>query len=147
MEQPFVIERTFSAPINTVWEALTDRDTMKEWYFDLAEFRAEPGFEFSFTGGGNNGETFIHLCRVTVADKPHRLAYTWRYEGFPGESLVTFELFPERGRTRLRLTHAGLDTFRGDLNPGLEASNFAAGWTSILDSSLKPYLEQNAKSR
>ncbi|MDB5251768.1 MAG: Activator of Hsp90 ATPase 1 family protein [Flaviaesturariibacter sp.] len=139
---PFIIERRFAAPIETVWDALTNRDRMKEWYFDLAEFRAEPGFEFSFEGGGTDGETFTHLCRVTVADEPSRLAYTWRYEGFPGESIVTFELFPDGAGTRLRLTHANLHTFRGDINPALASSNFAAGWTSILDSSLAPYLER-----
>ena len=45
---PFIIERTYNAPIHNVWRALTNRDEMKKWYFDLAEFKAEVGFEFQF---------------------------------------------------------------------------------------------------
>jgi uncharacterized protein YndB with AHSA1/START domain len=43
---PFVIERTYNAPIAKVWKALTDKNDMKQWYFDLSEFKPEVGFEF-----------------------------------------------------------------------------------------------------
>ena len=36
----FVIERTFNAPVAAVWKAITDKDEMKKWYFDLTDFRA-----------------------------------------------------------------------------------------------------------
>ena len=52
--EPFVIERIYNAPVAKVWKAITDRDEMKEWYFDLEEFRPEVGFEFGFTAGDNN---------------------------------------------------------------------------------------------
>ncbi len=41
--EPFVIERTYNAPISKVWKAITDKEEMKEWYFDLAEFKPEVG--------------------------------------------------------------------------------------------------------
>lgn len=28
----FIIERTFKAPIEQVWEAITDKDQMRQWY-------------------------------------------------------------------------------------------------------------------
>ena len=34
-----------------VWKAITDKDEMKQWYFDLKDFKAEVGFEFQFLGG------------------------------------------------------------------------------------------------
>src|SRR5207253_1488269 len=43
-----VIERTYNAPIAAVWQALTDVDQMRQWYFALKEFRPEVGFEFEF---------------------------------------------------------------------------------------------------
>lgn len=49
--QSFVIERAFHAPIATVWQAITDKEQMKKWYFDLAEFKPEVSFSFSFPGG------------------------------------------------------------------------------------------------
>ena len=47
-QDPFVIERTCNAPVEKVWKALTDKDQMKKWYFDLPAFKAEKGFEFEF---------------------------------------------------------------------------------------------------
>jgi uncharacterized protein YndB with AHSA1/START domain len=49
--QPFIIERTYATPVGKVWEALTDRYKMEQWYFKLKEFKPEVGFEFSFIGG------------------------------------------------------------------------------------------------
>ena len=48
---PFVIERTYNAPVERVWKAITDMDQMKQWYFDFEEFKPEKGFEFQFYGG------------------------------------------------------------------------------------------------
>jgi len=50
-DEPIVIERTFDAPVAKVWKAITDKDAMKQWYFDLPEFKAEVGFEFQFLAG------------------------------------------------------------------------------------------------
>ena len=36
--EPFVIERVFNAPPEKVWKAITDKNAMKQWYFDIAEF-------------------------------------------------------------------------------------------------------------
>ena len=55
--EPFVIERTYNATIEKVWNAITNKNEMKQWYFDLAAFKPEVGFEFTFTGG-NEGRTF-----------------------------------------------------------------------------------------
>jgi uncharacterized protein YndB with AHSA1/START domain len=140
--EPFVIERTFNAPVEKVWKAITDKSQMKEWYFDLAEFRAEPGFEFSFTGTDHDGKEWLHLCRVVEVIENRKLSHTWRYKDQPGDSTVTWELFDENGRTRVRLTHAGLETFPPIKSMAKE--NFVQGWTEIVGTSLKNYLEKNA---
>lgn len=138
-KEPFVIERTFDAPVDRVWQAITDRDQMKEWYFDLAAFQPVVGFEFQFSGG-SEAETYVHLCRVTAVVPGKKLAYTWKYEKYPGESEVTFELFPEGDKTRLKLTHTGLETFPA--KPDFARESFAAGWTDIIGNLLKNYLER-----
>jgi uncharacterized protein YndB with AHSA1/START domain len=69
-----------------------------------------------------------------------KLTYSWRYEGYPGNSLVSFELFEEGERTRLKLTHAGLQTFVS-AGPDFGQEKFAEGWTQILDRSLKGFLD------
>ena len=138
LAQAVVIERTYNAPVGRVWKALTDVDQMRQWYFDLKEFRPQVGFEFEFVVE-YEGNTYHHLCRVTDVVPEKKIAYTWRYKGEPGDSLVTFELFPEGDKTRLKLTHEGLETF--PKVPAYARTNFEKGWTEIIGSSLKQYVE------
>jgi uncharacterized protein YndB with AHSA1/START domain len=140
MNTPVIVERVYDAPPARVWAALTDPDEMKKWYFDIPGFRAEPGFEFSFMGGDETTQ-FKHLCRVTEAVPGKKLAYTWRYEGFPGDSLATFELTHEGAGTRLRLTHSGLETITPH-HDGFKRENFIEGWTYFSQKALPEYLEQ-----
>jgi uncharacterized protein YndB with AHSA1/START domain len=138
--EPIVIERTYSAPIDKVWQAITDKDKMKQWYFDLAEFKPEVGFEFEFTGGTEENK-YLHLCKITEVITGKKLTHSWRYDGYSGESFVSFELFAHGEETRLKLTHTGLETFPPI--PDFAKSNFEQGWTYIIGSSLKEYLEKN----
>lgn len=137
--EPFVIERTYNAPIDAVWQALTNRDKMAEWYFDLEAFKPEVGFEFEFTGGKE--VQYLHKCKILEVVPGKKLSHTWVYDGHPGASVVTFELFDEGDQTRLKLTHTGLETF--DPNNGdFARENFEKGWTSIIGTNLKNYLEK-----
>ena len=108
--QPIIMERTYQAPVEKVWQAITDKEQMKQWYFDMPAFQPEVGNEFTFIGE-NEGTTYIHLCKVTEVIPNKKLSYTWRYEGAEGESHLTFELFEEGEETRVKLTHEGLETF------------------------------------
>ena len=140
--EPFVIERTYNAPIEKVWKAITDKDQMKQWYFDIEKFEPEVGFEFKFEGS-NEDKTYVHLCKITEVIVGKKLTYSWRYEGYEGISFVTFELFPENGKTRLKLTHTGRETFPTS-TPDFAKENFVAGWTEIIGSSLKKFVENSA---
>lgn len=132
------IERSFNVSVERVWKAITDKDQMKKWYFDLEAFRPEVGFEFSFRGQGHKGEQYLHLCKVTEVVPMRKLTYSWRYEGHEGNSFVTFELFPEGNGTRLVLNHEGLDTF--PVHPDFARESFLQGWTELITVSLDNYL-------
>jgi uncharacterized protein YndB with AHSA1/START domain len=143
LTEAVVIERTFNAAVARVWEALTDADEMRVWYFDLKEFKPEVGFEFEFTVE-HEGTRYHHLCKITEVIPQKKIAYTWRYAGEEGDSLVTFELFADGDKTRLKLTHEGLETF--PKLPAFARTNFEKGWTEIIGSSLKQYVEENKRS-
>ena len=136
-----IVERTFNAPVLRVWKTLADVDQMREWYFNLKEFKPQIGFEFEFVVE-HEGTSYHHLCRVTEVVPQKRIAYTWRYKGEPGNSLVTIELSPEGEKTRLKLTHTGIDTF--PKTPAYERKNFESGWIAIIGTELKQFVE-NAK--
>ena len=139
--EAFTIERTYNAPVEKVWKAITDKEEMKQWYFDLSEFKPVVGFEFQFTGEGHKGEKYLHLCKITDVVANKKLTYSWRYDGYEGNSFVTFELFEEGSNTRLKLTHAGLETFPVN-NPDFAKESFAEGWTFIVGKSLKEFVEK-----
>ena len=140
--EPFVFERTYNATASKVWQAITNKDDMRNWYFDLPEFRAEPGFEFEFSAGRDEGHQYLHACRVIEVVPGKKLTYTWRYPGYDGNSFVTFELFEEQNGTRVRLTHEGLESFPAN-NPDLARDQFAEGWRQIIGESLKKYVEES----
>jgi len=104
----------------------------------LAEFKPVKGFEFQFEGR-LEGRKYFHSCKVVEVIPERKIAYTWKYIGYEGDSVVTFELFGGCNKTVLRLMHEGLDNFPKD-NPDFAKSNFAEVGTYIVDTSLNEYL-------
>lgn len=139
MSTPIILEQIVNAPVEKVWKALSYKDEMKLWYFDLAEFRAEVGFKFQFYGGTEEKQ-YLHLCEIVKVIDNIELSYTWCYEGYPGNSLVSFELIKDGDKTKVKLTHKGVDSFAGD-DPNMARESFEAGWNEIVKVSLKQYVE------
>lgn len=141
--KPLIVNRTFSVPIHKVWTAITEKDQMKEWYFQLEEFKAEKGFKFRFSGGDENVQ-YLHECEVLECDPPNKLSYSWRYPEYEGYSVLTWELFDEGGnKTRLRLRHEGLESFPQN-NENFRVESFSAGWNYIINESLSAFLEKRS---
>jgi uncharacterized protein YndB with AHSA1/START domain len=138
MNLPFTIERVISAPVNKVWKAITDKDQMKHWYFNLPDFKPLVGTEFRFSGGPEDRQ-YLHICKVTEVIENKKISYTWRYDGYEGNSEVTFELFPEGEKTRVKLTHAGIETFPKIADFARE--NFEGGWTELIGKLLPDFVE------
>jgi uncharacterized protein YndB with AHSA1/START domain len=136
--EPLVAEYTYNAPVASLWQAITDNSKMKQWYFDIPEFRAELGFRFHFYAG-NKGKEYLHLCEVKEVAPGKKLSYSWQYKDHPGDTLVSFELFAEGEKTRVKLTHTGLESFPDQAD--FRRSNFQEGWTYILGTSLRTFVE------
>ncbi|MFA6276222.1 MAG: SRPBCC domain-containing protein [Pedobacter sp.] len=135
-----VVERTYNAPIDKVWSAITNVDEMRNWYFQLEDFKPKVGFKFDFLGGPEDGKQYLHLCEVTEVVDGKKITYSWRYDNYPGNSFVNWELFDKGDQTLLRITHAGLETF-ADLGAEFEKTSFNDGWTYFVHTALKGYLE------
>lgn len=145
---PLVVEKDLDIRVEKVWMAITDKDQLKQWYFDLDDFKPEVGFRFSFPGQGHKGQQYIHLCTVTEVIPQRKLQYSWQYEGHPGYSLVSFELSAVGDKkTRLRLVHHGLETFPQD-SPDFAWNSFNGGWNEIIGKMLPDFLaKDNASSK
>ncbi len=138
-----ILEQEFNAPIALVWRAITEKELMKKWYFDIPDFKPEVGYNFHFEGGEED-KRYVHLCEVLEVIPLKKLKYSWKYEGYPGLSFVTFELSSVGEKTRVKLTHEGLETFT---NPDFARENFVGGWNYLIHESLKAFLENGEALR
>lgn len=143
MDKSLIIEQEYNAPLELVWRALTEAELLQKWYFNISEFKPEVGFKFQFEGGKED-DRYTHLCEVMEVIPNKKLKYSWSYEGYTGLSFVTFELFPDGEKTKLRLTHEGLETFT---HPDFSKANFEEGWKFLLHESFKEYLEHGKELR
>ena len=138
--KPIIVIQEYNTSIDKVWNALTNKEEMKYWYFNLPEFYAVNDFEFQFYGGKDENNQYLHLCKITDVSLQNKLSYSWRYDGYPGISFVTFEVIEKDSKTTLKLTHTGIETFENE-NSDFAKSEFEAGWNYILHTALKNYLE------
>ena len=138
--EPIIVEQVFDSTIQQVWEAITDPTQMRQWFFgQIVSFKAEVGFSTEFDVSFD-GKRFIHQWKVTEVLPQRRIAYDWRYRGYPGDSRVTWELTSERHQSKLKLTVEGLETFPQDM-PEFTRESCIQGWTYFIGERLKKYLE------
>jgi uncharacterized protein YndB with AHSA1/START domain len=138
--EPLVVERIFDAPVEKVWLAITTPEQISRWYFEMENFKPEVGCEFQFIVE-HEGNVHDHRCKITEVVPQKKIAYSWRFEGREGNSHVTFELFAEGNKTKLKLTHEGLETF--PKLPAYARKNFEQGWTQLIGTSLKDFVENS----
>lgn len=127
-----IIARTFDAPIELVWKALTDFELIKQWSPFFTNFKAKVGFENRFMLGPDPEHQYLHVCKVIEVVVNKKLAYTWAYDGQPGESRVTWELSNGGKATEIEFTHEIIKPFPDD-DPSFAQSNFVQGWTHTVN--------------
>jgi uncharacterized protein YndB with AHSA1/START domain len=112
-------ERHINAPIDSVWEAITDPNHLADW---LAPALIEP--RVGGTVHIDFGEDQKVEGAVSVFAPPHTLEYTWTFTGEP-DSVLRFSLAASEGGTLLELAHR--------LVPSDQAPGYGAGWHAYLD--------------
>ncbi|MCW1961529.1 SRPBCC family protein [Chryseobacterium viscerum] len=141
MSTPITVQYKINAPAEKIWKALTNKNEMKSWYFDIRDFVLEIGKEFNFYEPGGENK-YHHQGEILEIIPNQKLKHTWSYPDFSAlKTVVTWELFPEDGQTLVKLTHEGIENFK-DLGEGFSRDNFTQGWNTILGQSLKEYVEK-----
>lgn len=139
-DEPIVVEQTFDASIDAVWKAITEIDRMRQWYFEnIPSFKPEVGFETQFNVQSQD-RNFPHMWKVTEVVPGKMITYNWKYDNYPGDSFVTFELFEQDNLTKLRLTVTILEDFPEDI-PEFRRESCIGGWTYFIKERLKEFLE------
>jgi uncharacterized protein YndB with AHSA1/START domain len=137
---PFDIEMEYNAPVEKVWKAIANPDDMKQWYFDLPSFTSLVASPLELDKIEEIDTLYIDKCMAVEMTEGKKISFTWKYEVYPGSSLVTFELSGKGKKTKLRFTHEGLETFPVS-NPEIARENIFSSWKYMLDTALKVFLE------
>jgi uncharacterized protein YndB with AHSA1/START domain len=136
-----VVEQVFGNSVTQVWQAITQLDQMKQWFFEnIPEFKAEVGFKTQFnvdTGERN----FLHLWTILEVVPEKSIVYDWRYKEYPGQGTVKFELSESGNQTILKLTNEGLESFPDHI-PEFSRASCQAGWNYFIKEQLKAFLDK-----
>lgn len=79
---------------------------------------------------------------VTEVETGRTLSHSWSYHGYRGASEVTFDVFPAGRKTKLEVTHTGLETFPNQ--PRFKRARFDARWDALLGENLRRLLEHGS---
>jgi uncharacterized protein YndB with AHSA1/START domain len=137
---PFAIEAEYDVPVGKVWKAIADPDDLRQWYSDLPSFSSKVAVPHEFETTDGPDAINPDKCMAVELIEEKKISYTWKYEVYPGNSLVTFELSGEGTKTKLLFTHQGLETFPVS-NPDVARDNIISSWKYMLDTAIKVFLE------
>ena len=110
------IERTFQAPVEAVFDAFTSEEVMRRWWHADPNWET-PVAEVDLRLGGavrvvmrnpRDGAEYGGGGVYTEIDPPHRVAFTWLWDGDDTRQLIEIDFEEADGVTRVRFTHSGL---------------------------------------
>lgn len=140
--ETIIVEQTFNASIKTVWEAITEVVQMRKWFFEnIKSFKPEVGFKTQFNVQ-SEGRNFKHLWTLTEVEPLKKIVYNWKYEEYPGNSFVHFELFEQNKKTKLRVTSIVTESFPKDI-PEFKSESCKKGWNYFIKNNLKKFIEKS----
>jgi uncharacterized protein YndB with AHSA1/START domain len=99
-------EELLPHPVEAVWAALTDADSISDWLMATSDFRPVAGCRFRMKTQGLSTTGWVD-AEVIEIDPPRRMVWSWSADDGGPPSTVTFQLVMDRGGTRLSLRHAG----------------------------------------
>lgn len=133
------VEVIVSATKSQVWDALTNAEIMKVWYFDIPNFNLNIGSEFSFYEGKK--KEYLHQGKILKVEENKLLQHTWEHpEQSKESSTLTWEIDPlDDNKVKVTLSHEGLENF-ADAGANFAPENYEMGWNAIVKTNLRNYL-------
>ena len=130
------VDEVFPHSPETIWATLVRPDLMARWLnMTPAGFAPVVGNRFTYQTSPAGGWDGTIACEVIAVIPHQRLAYRWRSGhaanqgyGSPLDTVVTFELEPVDGGTRLRVVHTGFILPRNET----AYRSMSGGWTGVI---------------
>jgi uncharacterized protein YndB with AHSA1/START domain len=118
------LRREYDAPIEDVWDALTNPERINRWFLPISgDYRLGGRYQFEGNAGG----------RIVACEQPNRLQVTWEYGEAASEadaSVVDVRLATvDGGATRLELEHTAVvpDEMWSEYGPGAVGVGWEGG--------------------
>jgi uncharacterized protein YndB with AHSA1/START domain len=126
---PVVVQRILPVDPDRAFDAWLEPSELRTWMAPVSDVEVDArvggGFRIVMDRDEAHGGPIEHGGEYRELDRPRRLVFTWISPYTDGESVVTVDLAPDPGGTRLVLTHEGL--------PPESRDGHAEGWGSFLD--------------
>lgn len=141
MNEPIKIQECFHVSAERIWQAITEKEQMKQWYFDIPDFELKVDSTFNFYEPGD-AKKYHHQCTIKEILLNRKFQHTWTYpDHSKGKSILTWEIFPIGRFTLVTLTHSGIENF-SDAGSDFSRENYEEGWHELIGKSLKEFLKQ-----
>ena len=141
MHSNVIIKQKVNAPIDKVWNAITDKEQLKEWYHPIPDFSTKIHSEFSFYSNTGTEENHHHHCEVLEVIPNEKLKFSLAYPEITKEkTLLKWELLKDGNDTWVTLTHKGLENLE-HLGNEFSHEKFEKRWDKIVNEQLKNYVE------
>ncbi|HEX6667763.1 MAG TPA: SRPBCC domain-containing protein [Solirubrobacterales bacterium] len=134
--ETLLIERTFQAPAQAVFDAWTSEKVMRRWFHGRHNWET-PEAQVDLRLGGTvrvvmrdpeDGAEYGGGGHYTEIDPPTRLAFTWIWDNEPDiETLIEIDFEEADGATTVRFTHSRLRDQETVIS-------HEGGWNSAFDS-------------
>ncbi len=115
--ETLLLERTFQAPVQAVFDAWTSEEVMRRWFHGQHDWET-PEAQVDLRVGGAvrvvmrdpvEGAEYGGGGHYTEVDPPTRLAFTWTWDDEnERQTLIEIEFQEVEGATKVRFTHSGL---------------------------------------
>lgn len=129
MKDAIIKEQIFNHAIDKVWNAISVGEEISTWFIN-ADFKPEPGYQYTFTAGEEKGCT--QITGIVKEANPYTLIYTWMVENTDVETTVKWTLESVAGKTKLVLEHSGISKYTDDTAITM-FGHFSAGWDNCVN--------------
>ncbi|MGW9686258.1 SRPBCC family protein [Flagellimonas sp. 2504JD1-5] len=111
MKDVITKEHVFAHPIKKIWNAISVAEEISTWFIK-ADFKAEVGYQYTFTSSEDHG--CMNITGEVKSAAPYTLVYTWMVENTTTETLVSWNLVETDMGTKLYLEHSGISKYPGE---------------------------------
>jgi uncharacterized protein YndB with AHSA1/START domain len=102
-------------PVDVVWRALTEAESISDWLMATTDFEPRVGSRFRMKTQRLSASGWVE-AEVIELEPLRRMVWAWSIEDGNAPTTVTFELRSDGEDTHLRLTHEGeIDPLAGGL--------------------------------